>query len=83
MLARFDRTKWQSRNGWQEIVYRVKGSTQDKYFRLRGTNLAPGVENETDQEGNPLRDKLNAPNTAAQAWRDLWFYSNPIFVQVR
>lgn len=29
----------------------------------------------------PLADPLGA-NTATEAWADLWFYSNPIFVKV-
>jgi hypothetical protein len=36
--------------------------------------------NQTDACGNPLSDSLMAPNDAAKAFADLWFYSNPIFV---
>jgi hypothetical protein len=56
---------------------------RDMYFRLRGTNVAPGTENETDGLGNPLADSLMGPNTPAKAWADLWFYSNPIFVNLK
>jgi hypothetical protein len=56
---------------------------RDMYFRLRGTNLAPGTPNETDADGNPLADSLMGANTPAKAWADLWFYSNPIFVDVK
>jgi hypothetical protein len=52
------------------------------YFRLRGTNLPPDTPNETDAEGNPLADSLVGANTVAKAWADLWFYSNPIYIQV-
>jgi hypothetical protein len=56
------------------------------YFRLRGTNLAPNTPDETDAAGNPLPDYLVTANQgidgAAEAWKDLWFYSNPIFVYV-
>ena len=41
-----------------------------------------GVANETDEECNPLNDELMAPNTAARAYADLWFYSNPVFVRL-
>ena len=60
------------------------------YFRLRGTNLPPSTPGETDEEGNPLSDdeacgKDQAPpkcNTREKAYADLWFYSNPIFVEI-
>ena len=60
------------------------------YFRLRGTNLPPSTPGETDEEGNPLSDdeacgKDQAPpkcNTREKAYGDLWFYSNPIFVEI-
>lgn len=60
------------------------------YFRLRGTNLPPSTPGETDREGNPLSDdeacgKGQTPpecNTREKAYADLWFYSNPIFVEV-
>ncbi|MBJ6724539.1 metallophosphoesterase [Geomesophilobacter sediminis] len=63
----------------------------DMFFRIRGTNLGydvnvtrtvgsvSGTVYGTDAAGNPLK---NTPglNTADDAWNDLWFYSNPIFV---
>ena len=60
------------------------------YFRLRGTNLPPSTPGETDEEGNPLSDdeacgKDQDPpkcNTREKAYADLWFYSNPIFVEI-
>jgi hypothetical protein len=66
--------------GWRTIDYRAGRLDRDLYFRLRGTNLGRGVTGETDAEGNPLSDELTAPNTAAKANADLWFYSNPVFV---
>jgi hypothetical protein len=83
VLATFN-TVGQARDekGWYTFVYQVEGLSQSMYFRLRGTNLAPGTEGETDAEGNPLPDTPGM-NTAEAAWRDLWFYSNPIFVKVK
>jgi len=72
-----------NRNRWYAVEYNVKNMSSNMYFRLRGTNLAPDTENETDSEGNPLIDDLMAPNTPEKAYADLWFYSNPIFVRVR
>jgi hypothetical protein len=67
-------------NGWKEINYAYNGLTDTAYFRLRGTNLGLGVQNETDANGNPLSDGLMSPNSPEKAYADLWFYSNPIFV---
>ena len=74
------------REGYIVITYRVKDLDGSMYFRLRGTNLAVSTPHETDAEGNPLSDFLATDNLgldgADEAWADLWFYSNPIFVYV-
>jgi hypothetical protein len=82
--------------GWKSFTFEFK-PTKSCYFRLRGTNLPVNTPNETDDKGNPLADSLAknikythpptlGPNTAldtdVEAWSDLWFYSNPIFVRV-
>ena len=70
----------------------------DSYVRLRGTNIPAGTPNERDLYGNPLPDNLtdNIPcddaacpphiggtlNADVEAWTDLWFYANPIFIEV-
>jgi hypothetical protein len=73
------------REGWTVIRTMVKVD-KDMYFRLRGTNLAPNTPDETDADGNPLPDYLvtahQSIDGAAEAWKDLWFYSNPIFIYV-
>ena len=79
---RKDEEKDRGGEGWRTIVYHAGRLERDMYFRLRGTNLGCGVVNETDEACNPLRDELMAPNTAAKAYVDLWFYSNPVFVRV-
>jgi hypothetical protein len=82
-------------NGWKSFTY-VFTPTTSCYFRLRGTNMPPSTPNETDARGNLLSDtmasnimyndpKTNVPTKLANdvaAWADLWFYSNPIFIQV-
>jgi hypothetical protein len=50
-----------------------------RYYRLRGSNIALNTPNEMDASGNPLPDTLMGTNTAAFAFDDLWFYSNPVF----
>jgi hypothetical protein len=71
--------------GWTVIRTMVKVD-KDMYFRLRGSNLAPNTPDETDENGNPLPDYLITAHQnidgSAEAWKDLWFYSNPIFVKV-
>ena len=56
---------------------------KNMYYRLRGTNQGLNTPYETEN-GNPLADSLATQNLgldgAAEAWADLWFYSNPIFV---
>ena len=74
-------------DGWYETPpYRVKRLKRDMYFRVRGSNLPPKTEYETDAKGSPLADSLVEQNldldTTTAAWHDLWFYSNPVFVRV-
>lgn len=66
-------------NGWKKMTHRmpVKGHI---YLRIRGTNLPLNTPGELDGSGNPLPD-IAEVNSAAKAFSDLWFYSNPIFVQ--
>jgi len=88
VIATFKKSDWRmDREGYNVITYRVKDLKNSMYFRLRGTNLAANTPHETDAEGNPLSDFLATDKLgldgAAEAWADLWFYSNPIFVYVR
>jgi hypothetical protein len=84
-------------NGWKKFyyIYLAEKGTH-RYFRLRGTNLPPGTPHETSEAGNPLLDSKSGsiPCSAkectngkldqdVEAWADLWFYSNPIFIRVR
>jgi hypothetical protein len=93
-------TKFNKASGWMVVSFKVK-ATKDMYFRLRGTNLAANIANETDAQGNPLVDEdsyVDSPNPDPKAavanptvhgnlpeivWNDLWFYSNPVFVDVK
>ena len=69
--------------GTSPLGFRVGGTTADMYFRLRGTNQGLNVPLQTDANGNPLNDELEGLNDEAKAWADLWFYSNPIFIDVQ
>jgi RecQ family ATP-dependent DNA helicase len=77
--------------GYITITYAVGALTKPMYFRLRGTNLPCGTPNETGpatalpsaEYCKPLPDALVYPNDAQKAYKDLWFYSNPVFVAVK
>ena len=75
-------------DGWYETpAFQVRKLDKSAYFRIRGTNMTPGTQYETDARGNPLADSEVSENmdidTTEAARRDLWFYSNPVFVNVR
>lgn len=86
-IASYSTAKTKRRGGYYTIRHRFRKVNGDFYVRLRGTNLAPNTPHETDAEGNPLPDRLATENLnvdqADEAWRDLWFYSNPIFIRVQ
>ena len=71
---------------------------EDSYIRARGTNIPAATPYERDEDGNPLPDNLTdnivcddpaCPphnegilDTDVEAWADLWFHTNPIFIKV-
>ena len=80
---------WSVDDGYNVVSYTVQNVQKNMYYRLRGTNLGLNVENETDADGNPLCDDLirnleenDGVNKEEDVWADLWFYSNPIFVEI-
>jgi len=85
VIATFSAKDWKTdQTGTSTIVTHINNVSQSRYFRLRGTNHAPGTTGETDPFGNPLADAQATISLgidgAQEAWNDLWFYSNPIFV---
>jgi hypothetical protein len=92
VIASFTSRDWEvDKEGYHTIVYHLKNVDNSMYFRLRGTNLGCDVPNETGPATelpsadycSPLPDGLVTEKDGAQeAWDDLWFYSNPIFVYV-
>jgi hypothetical protein len=88
VLATFTKNDWRDAgNGWKVMRYIVNNVNKNMYFRLRGTNLPPNTPYETDANGNPVADSdaINALKISVEqeSWRDLWFYSNPIFVSIQ
>ncbi len=68
VVARFGPRDWHKQGHDHVIRHTLRNVETDLYARVRGTS--------TD-EAEPLADGLESP------WDDLWFYSNPVFVQVR
>lgn len=87
VLARFDSSNWIAEpGGWIRASFTLNRLDRSMYLRLRGTNLAPGTEHETDEQGNPLSDQLADKlglDGVAEARAELWFYANPLFIDVR
>ncbi|MCL4078054.1 hypothetical protein MX659_00290 [Coriobacteriia bacterium Es71-Z0120] len=86
VIARFSSPDWAgqpNKGTWHTVSYVLTNVDHDCYLRLRGTNLGLDVPNETDAQGNPLIDDLVGTNDGAKAFADLWFYSNPIFIDVQ
>jgi len=90
VVARILPRDWSCEDGWCGARIGLGPAGWDMYFRLRGTNLPPSSPGETDGEGNPLPDDTACGegerpprcNDAKKAYADLWFYSNPIFIDV-
>lgn len=68
VLARFTETDWQREGEYLSLAYRVPASSASYYLRLRGTN-GTELEPADDLQGE-------------DPWSDLWFYANPVFVNV-
>lgn len=84
VMAMFTAKDWRmDGDGHQKATYSLGKLDRRQYVRLRGTNLAPGVDKETDAAGNPLLDDLAGPNDKSKAFADIWLYSNPIFIAAK
>ena len=69
VLSRFSDKQWTRNGDTYTFSTTLPASARDYYVRIRGTNT-------TDAE--PPMDVAGE-----NPWSDLWFYSNPIFVEVR
>ena len=68
VAARFSASDWRQDGDYYSAEYRLQKVTADGYLRVRGTN---GSELEPDED---LKGE--------DPWSDLWFYSNPVFLNV-
>lgn len=69
VVKRFSAADWHQEGDYIIICYRFDAVDAPMYLRLRGTNTSE-PEPGTDAPGE-------------DPWQDLWFYSNPVFVDVR
>ncbi|MEC7471299.1 MAG: phosphoesterase, partial [Pseudomonadota bacterium] len=69
VLQRFYTSDWQrSDDGFVTLTMPLRQFSASSYVRIRGTTNTNELEPQIDPPGeNP--------------WHDLWFYSNPIFIQ--
>ena len=70
VVRRFTASEWTREGEYLTMTHTFRTNEGPFYFRVRGTNSAAQLEPELDPRGeNP--------------WSDLWFYSNPVFVEIR
>ncbi|WP_068613208.1 S-layer homology domain-containing protein [Paenibacillus tuaregi] len=96
VIKRFTQEDWgqPDAEGYYTVSYKVPADT-NRYYRLRGTNLGTDVPGYT-VNGEPVQDKSfdysgsvtpeqneeRFNNINDRNYTGLWFYSNPIFVNV-
>ena len=68
VVASFYEADWQTDGLYRVITHRLEDIDSDMYVRVRGTN---------GSEMEPAEDPAGE-----DPWSDLWFYSNPIFIDV-
>ena len=69
VVARFTARDWTQDGEFLTMTHTFSSTEGPFYFRVRGTNSAEQLEPALDPRGeNP--------------WSDLWFYSNPVFVEI-
>jgi hypothetical protein len=69
VVARFDDKQWKRQEDAYVIEMTLPRTERSAYIRVRGTNT---------QDLEPPMDTVGE-----NPWSDLWFYSNPIFIEVR
>ena len=69
VVQRFTAADWRHEDGHTSMRFVFPGIEQSFYVRVRGTNT---------REAEPKPDR-----PGEDPWSDLWFYGNPVFVEVR
>ena len=68
VARRFSESDWTRQGEFLTMTYRLEDVDRSFYLRVRGTNTE-----QLEPDPDPLGE---------DPWTDLWFYSNPIFVEV-
>lgn len=68
VVKRFESTDWKVDGEYTEMSFTLKDLASSSYLRVRGTN---------GQELEPTQDPAGE-----DPWSDLWFYSNPVFLEI-
>lgn len=69
VVKRFTADDWTKDGAYLTMTHTLQNVHHSSYIRVRGTNT-----DELEPEPDPLGE---------DPWSDLWFYSNPIFIEVR
>ena len=69
VIARFTGKEWKRDDDKYMIAITLPHVDRNMYLRVRGTSTAD------------LEPPMDAPGE--NPWSDLWFYSNPIFVEIK
>ena len=96
IVASYDPSNWGTAPQ-KKMKYTFK-AMHDSYIRGRGSNIPPNTPYKRDADGNPLADNLSdnvacddalcpphvggIMNFDLEAWSDIWFYTNPIFIEI-
>lgn len=67
-VKRLDARHWQRDGQWVAMQWNLPPMPQGGFVRVRGSNT-PEITPSADPDGE-------------DPWKDLWFYSNPVFVQI-
>lgn len=67
--TRFTARQWARDGETISIAWTIRNVTEPTYLRVRGTNRGEELEPEPDATGE-------------DPWSDLWFYANPVFIEV-
>lgn len=68
-VKRFGPDEWKSEGQWRAVSWELAIPEHGGFVRARGTNTS---------QAEPLADRRGE-----DPWQDLWFYSNPVFVEAR
>jgi hypothetical protein len=67
-IKRFGRAEWRREGRWISLSWELPAPERGGFVRVRGTSTA---------EKEPVADV-----PGEDPWQDLWFYSNPVFVEI-